>query len=157
MWIKYDVNSIVSRVFNAKDSTLKSPVVKINKQDVAEIKKRFDNKKVRFTALTFLCYAKAYADKNGEFRLSSVGLSAWLGINRKTLRNRYIKELIDFDYLIKVERHKNNPKWSMAYNSKIDQPYDSQATKYKLNVVLHNSGDHILINNNIWILFSELF
>ena len=147
--VEYDVNSIINRVFDIDNLSLSAPIIKINKQDIYAINKLFDNEKVRLVALAILCYAKAHANKKGEFYVSSVGLGAWLGINRKTLRSRYIKELIDFEYLVEVEKYKNNNKWNDSY--------DKQSTKYRLNTSLHNSGEFVLRDNDVRKLFSEVF
>ena len=59
--------------------------------------------------------------------------------------------MIDFKYLDEVEKTKNKGgyKW--------EEDYDAQSTKYRINVPVHNSGDNILINNEIGKLFLELF
>ena len=147
--IKYDVNAIVIRAFDSANPTFKSPVVKINKQDYTKIIEWFDNKKTRLVALALLCYAKAHANKKGEFYISAVALGAWLKINRKALRARYIKELLDFEYLVEIEKPSNNNKWN--------EDHDKQATKYKLNASLHNSGEHVLVDNDIGKLYSQVF
>ena len=147
IWIKYDVNSIIMRAYESPSNTYIAPMVKINKQDVCNIKETFDGYKVRLVALALLCYAKAYANKKGEFHISCVALSAWLGINRKTLRGRYIKELVDFEYLTEISKPKTNSDWS--------EQFDKQGIKYKINCSLHNSGPYVLEDNDIHKLFSE--
>ena len=150
IFIKYNVNNIINRVFDSdKAILLKAPVVKINKQDITEIKKRFDDNKTRLVALAMLCYAKAHGNEDGEFNISSVGLGAWLNINRKALRIKYIKELIEYDFITEIEKPLNNMRW--------EQPYDSQSTQYRINFPVHNSGKATLINNDIRLLFSEVF
>ena len=149
IWIKYDVNQIITRAYESNNPTFKSPVIKINKQDVTKIKDSFDGHKVRKVALALLCYAKVHANKNREFCISSVALGAWLGINRKTLRNRYIKELIDFEYIQEADNHKNSNIW--------EQSFDKQGTKYRINNSLHNSGEYVLENNDIDKLYLEIF
>lgn len=149
--IKYNVNDIINKVYDKEmDAKLRSPAVKINKQDVQEIDRRFDNKKTKLCALAILCYAKAYADRAGTFNISTVNLSAWVGINRKSLANKYIKELIDFEYLTLVSLPPKIGRWK-------DMSYYDQATTYKLNVPCHNSGNFVLRNNAIRILFSEVY
>jgi hypothetical protein len=150
VFIKYNVNNIINRVFDSDTAIkLKSPSVKINKQDLMEIMKRFDDNKTKLVALAMLCYAKAHADKMGEFNISSVGLGAWLGINRKALRNKYIKELIEYEYLLEVSKPQNSVRWTQAY--------DAQSTRYKINAPLHNIGDYVLVDNGIEKLFSDIF
>lgn len=146
---KYDINSILTKVFDTCAPILKSQTIKINKQDVKHITDRFCNNSTKLVALAILCYAKAFADQNDEFSLSSVGLSAWLSINRKSLRNRYIKELIDYEYISEISKPQNSKQWT--------EKCDDLSIRYKINVPIHNSGDFILKKNNVRILFSELF
>jgi len=147
---KYDVNKIVRNVFDYEDEVyLCDPIVKINKRDVEIINSRFDNKKTKLIALAMLCYAKAYANKENEFHISTVALSAWSGLHRKTIASRYIKELIDFGYLETVKKFCANREWSGSYRL--------QSTKYRIKLNLHNSGDNILEGNDIRLLFSRLF
>ena len=149
-YIKYNLNDILNRVYDVENYiSLKTTKVKINRLDIDNINERFDNKKTKLVALSLLCYAKAKADKSGEFSISSVNLGAWLGINRKMLVNRYIKELIDFEYLEIISKPSNNSRWN--------KPQDEQITRYRLNVPLHNSGDLHLVNNDMRVLFSQAF
>lgn len=148
--MKYNINDIINRVFGVeKYVPLQSPIIKINKQDIENIKRRFDNKKTKLVALAMLCYAKAKANRDGVFGISATSLGAWLEINRKTLTNKYIKELVDFEYLSIISKPENNYKWLKSY--------DDQSTKYKINASLHNSGDFVLSDNKVRILFSEVF
>ena len=150
VFIKYNVNNIINRVFDTdKAVLLKAPTVKINKQDISEIKKRFDDSKTKLVALAMLCYAKAHGNKDGEFNLSSVGLGAWLNINRKILRNKYIKELIEYEFITEIEKPQNNMRW--------EKTYDSQSTQYRMSFPLHNSGNAALADNDVRLLFSEVF
>lgn len=149
IWIKYDVNSIIDRAFDLMNPSFKTPTVKINKQDVAKINELFDNLKTKKVALALLCYAKGHADKSGYFYISSVALGAWLKINRKTLRSKYIKELIDYEYIMEIERPGNSKQWNCDF--------DKQATKYRVNASIHNSGEYVLRNNEIDKLFREVF
>jgi len=150
VFIKYNVNNIINRVFDTdKAVLLKVPTVKINKQDAIEIKKRFDDNKTRLVALAMLCFAKAHGTKDGEFYISSVGLGAWLNINRKTLRNKYINELIEYEFITEIEKPQNNMRW--------EKSYDTQSTQYRINFPIHNSGNATLVNNDVRILFSEVF
>ena len=73
-----------------------NPCVRVSRKEAAEIARRFDRKNTRLTALAMLCYAKTFADLNGEFSISSVSLGCWLGIADSNLRGIYIKELADF-------------------------------------------------------------
>ena len=150
VYFKFKINNVNNRVFEKESETdLKSPVVKINKHDIDEINRRFDSEKSKLVALAMLCYAKGHADAKREFVISSVALSAWTGIDRKMLCNKYIQELIDYEYLTVVNKPENSKKW--------DASYSEQSTRYKLKMSLHNSGDYILENNNLGVLFSKVF
>ena len=148
--VRYNLNDIINRVFDSNDfGMLKSHVVKVNNHDVERIKRSFDNETTKLVALAMLCYAKAHGSKKGEFTMSAVNLGAWLGINRKSLTKKYIKELIDFNYLTIAAKPTNNSKWKKAFAE--------QSTRYMINAPLHNSGNFELKNNEIGILFSEVF
>lgn len=150
IYIKYKVNDILNRVFDSKiDTTLKSPVVYINQQDINEINRRFDCDKVKFVALAMLCYAKAHADSNNEFTISSISLGDWTKMERKRLSSKFIKELVDFDYLSIVSKPKNNYKWENVYNN--------QSTRYRVNTELINDGEYKLEENNLVKLFEKIF
>ena len=148
--LKLDINDVISRAFyKEKDTILVSHVVKINKQDVACINQRFDKKRTKLTALAMLCFAKIHADENGIFRLPTVSLSAWTGLNRKSLTNKYIRELVDFGYMEIFNPHENIVD---------DQRFIMRpATWYKALYSLHNSGNWILKQNDLRILFSDVF
>ena len=71
------VNDIIHRALTDKKKKLRENVeIKISKTDIEEIEMRFDKPKL-LVALAIL-YAKANADKNGEFCISSVALGAWV-------------------------------------------------------------------------------
>ena len=148
--VRYNLNDIINRVFDSNDfGVLKTPVVKVNNQDVERIKRSFDSETTKLVALAILCYAKAHGNIKGEFTMSAVNLGAWLGINRRSLAKKYIKELIDFNYLTIAAKPTNNSKWEKAYAE--------QSTHYVINAPLHNSGNYELKNNDIGILFNEVF
>ena len=149
--LKFDINGIVDKIFDKEGNiALKSPVIKINKQDIANIDKRFDNKKTKFVALAMMCYAKGHARKDGVFFVPAVSLSVWVGINRKSLTNKYINELINYELLKMVSAA---PDFSQYKNL----PYSEQGTGYKFNVRLHNSGEYVLEGNDMQKLFSEIY
>jgi len=147
IYIKYNINNIIYKTMD--DSTLlkNDTVVKINKNDIEEINSRFSSKNAKLTALSLLCYAKVHADKDKTFNVSSVALSAWIGIAASNLSSRYFRELYDFGYITKLETPKNTFKWSS----------DKKNSVYQINVNIHNSGDYSLIDNNIHELYGEVF
>ena len=152
IYIKYNINNdIIDKLFNYNSHKLKSVEVKINKQDVENINKRFDHGKTKLVALAMLCYAKAHASQTGEFIVSSVNMGCWLNINRKSLRQKHIKELIDYEYLIEVSRpaNKDFKTWTKAY--------EEQSIKYKLNVPIDNYGEYELERNDVRKLYADIF
>jgi len=149
LFIPYNLNNIIYQALDDKQRLKDNVVVKINEKDTQEINKRFDNKNTKLVALAMLCYAKAFADRDKEFSLSSVALSAWLDMNDSNLRNIYIRELIDFGYITKVENTQNTHSWNKKKSSKTQ--------KYKMLADLHNSGETQIMENDIKSLFEKLF
>jgi hypothetical protein len=149
IFIKYNLNNIIYQALDDKQRLKDNVVIKINQHDIEEINKRFDSKSTRLTALAMLCFAKAYADRDKEFNISSVALSCWLNIDDSNLRSIYIKELIDFDYILKVENPKNNFSWNKKSKSK--------TSRYKINTTLSNTGEYQLQDNNIFSLYEQIF
>ncbi len=149
LFVKYNVNLMITKAIEENRPLSKGKEIRISDDDFARIKDLFDLKKTRLTALAVLCCAKAYANENGEFVLSSCDLGAWLDIYNTNLRNRYLAELCLFGYISKVEIPKNNSKW---VKTEIDK-----STKYKINVPFVNEGNHILVDNNILGLYNEFF
>lgn len=149
VYIQYNVNDIIDKVFEDKKPLKTGRTVKISTADIDEINRRFDNKKTKLVALAMLCYAKANADKDKEFSVSSVALGAWLGIHRSTIKRKHIKELADYDYLKIVQTPKNTFTWEASEASK--------SCRYHMNVDLRNSGECVLQDNNITELYERAF
>jgi hypothetical protein len=105
IYISDDLNSIIQRAYNDKHEIADNIEIRISKEDIEEINKRFDKYNTKLTAFAMLCFAKKYADKNGIFYMSRIGLSNWLGIDQCNLTNRHLKELIDFGYLEKLSQN----------------------------------------------------
>lgn len=148
IYIIYNLNNIIYQALRDKQRLKDNITIKINQKDIDNIKSRFDSKNTRLTALALLCYAKAYADRDKEFTLSSVSLGAWIGIADSHLRGTYLKEVIDFEYVSKVEST-NSYSWNKSKKNK--------STRYKINVDIHNSGEIQLINNDIRTLYNQIF
>lgn len=146
IYIKHNVNDIIKRALEDKTRLKDNVVVKISEGDLAEINRRFDNKKTKFVALAILAYAKVYADRDREFNLSSVEFGNWVGIHHSNLRRRYLTELIDFGYISKLVAPKSSFKWD-----------GDTANKYKIHVPIHNDGKYILDNNDIRGLYYKIF
>jgi len=143
-----DLNSIIQKAFRDKRELISNVEIKISKEDIDEITKRFDKYNTRLTAFAILCFAKRYADKDGIFYISRIGLSNWIGIDQTALSNRYINELIDFEYIEKVSENDRNKKLKSRYISKI--------IIYKIKVNYKNIGDNIVKDYNIRKEFEEI-
>ena len=77
-----------------------------------------------------------------------MALSNWLNINRGNMSGRYIKELIDFEYIKKVETSK-----TYSWDSNVK----SNTMNLKILVPIENKGDYVLVKNNIENLYNEIF
>lgn len=142
VYITDDLNSIIQRVFKDKKEIAENIEIKISNNDIEEIIKRFDRYNTRLTAFAILCFAKKYANRNGMFYMSRVGLSNWINIKQTNLSNRYIKELIDFNYLEKVTV--NDIKLIKINNKKV-----SKMLIYKIKVNFKNTGEYIVEDYDI--------
>ena len=147
--IQYNVNDLIGRALEDKRRLTDNVVVRVNQADIAEINRRFDSRKTKYVALAFLCYGKAYADRDREFSVSSAALGAWLDMSRSTLQTIYIPELVDYEYLSIIQKPQNTYSWGAKKSF--------HSTKYRLEVPIHNSGEFILTNNNIQKLSAEIF
>ncbi len=142
VYITDDLNSIIQRAINDKKELAENIEIKINNSDIDEIITRFDKYNTRLTAFAILCFAKKYADKNGLFYISRIGLSNWIGINQTSLSKRHIKELIDFGYLEKVS--KNEIKLIRIKNKQV-----SKMIIYKIKVPYKNDGEYTVVDYDI--------
>ena len=124
--------------------------IRISSEDLDEITARFDNMKTRKAALGILCYAKAAADQRNCFNLSLATFCNWIGIGYSYMLKKYLVELQSFGYLTKlVSGKKKTFSW--------DNNVKSKASTFKLLVPFNNSGEYILVNNDIDALFKECF
>jgi hypothetical protein len=147
--VKSYLNVIINKALSDKKPLTQNIIVYVNDGDVKEIVRRFDSKNTRMVALSMLCYAKIHANKMGEFSLSSVAIGAWVGIHDSNIRRRYIKELINFEYVEKISVPKNNKKWANGDEDK--------NCKYIIRFPLKNSGDYKLVDNDIEDLYKQIF
>lgn len=149
IYIKDNVNSIIYNALNdEKPLRGNETVVKISRNDVNEIVRRFDSEKVRKTALAVLCYSKVSADRDGEFNISALALSNWLKINYGNMCSRYFKEMIDFEYIQKVC---GSSTFTWNKNTK------STTLRLKLLVPIENNGEFVLNGNDIDGLYNDVF
>ena len=108
--------------------------VRVSEDDVFEIVKRFDRRKVRITAFALLLYAKAFADENGEITFSYAELSAWTGLDASSIRKTYMPELLMFKFC-EMARTDNRPFFK---HGKTIHP----RTKIKLLVPIQQDGEY---------------
>lgn len=149
VWIKYSVNDITIRAAEDKSPLLCPESVNVSNDDVARIVKLFDTPRVQCCALALLCYAKVYANKNGEFPLSSIPFSNWVGIDRSYFQRKVVKELDMFGYVKVINVPQKKPRWGEGEHL--------STTRYKMLVPYDNVGEHKLDGNDIQLLFRELF
>lgn len=149
VWIKYSVNDITIRAAEDKSPLLCPESVNVSDDDVARIVKLFDTPRVQCCALALLCYAKVYANKNGEFPLSSIPFSNWVGIDRSYFQRKVAKELDMFGYVKVINVPQKKPRW--------DEGEHLSTTRYKMLVPYDNVGEYKLNGNDIQLLFRELF
>ena len=148
IYITYNLNNIIRKAMNDKTRLKDNIVVRISGHDVVEIGRRFDGRNVRLLALALLCYAKANANRDGEFSISSVALGSWIGITNTNIIGRYLPELEDFGYIKKLESGKTFS-WDSAEKYK--------QLHLKLLVPFTNDGAVQLEKNNIRALYDECF
>ncbi len=149
IYIEYNVNSIIYQALEDKHRLRgDEAIVRINQDDISEITRRFDSKPCRKTALGLLCYAKVVADRDNEFNISALALSNWLSLNSGNMSSRYLKELIDFEYIEKINTG-DTYSW--------DKHTKSNSLRLKLLVPIDNKGEHILDKNNIEKLYCDVF
>lgn len=141
VYISDDLNSIIQRVIHDKHTLISDINIKISNDDIIEIVKRFDKYYTRLTAFAILCFAKKYADKNGIFYISCIGISNWINIDQTSLSKKYLKELIDFGYIERVSQ--NDLKFIHKRNKNI-----SKMIMYKIKVNFSNTGNHIINDIN---------
>ena len=149
IWIKYSVNDITIRAAEDRKKLYSPESVNVSSDDVARIVKLFDTPRVQCCALALLCYAKVYANKNGEFPLSSVPFSNWVGIDRSYFQRKVVKELDMFGYVKVINVPQKKPRWNEGEHL--------STTRYKMLVPYDNVGEYKLNGNDIQLLFRELF
>lgn len=146
-----NVNQLIYKAERDKRRLREDVTVRISERDIQEITSRFDNDRIRRTALAILCYAKVTADKDNCFDMSIEMLCHWLGYSRTRVYESYLRELQVFDYIDRTEYKKENKTFSWNGNVK------SKSANFKLLVPFNNNGSHLLIDNDIDSLFNECF
>lgn len=148
-YLDFSVNSVIYRVMDQNAKLRSGTDVFVSKEDVEQIKSRFDTKNVRLTALALLCYAKAFAERDGKFNISTAALGNWIKISRTNISYFYLKELVDFGYAEKVERVKKTYTWNKKTVAK--------SLILRLKVPYTNKGEYKLVDNDILSLYNEIF
>lgn len=110
-FIKYNVNDIVTAARQCKERLKDNPKLCVSEEDINRIVELFDASKTRLLALAILCYAKIYANSNGEFNISVSAMSDWIGVSQSSLVKRYIPELEQLGYLKKIGLEKVAHTW----------------------------------------------
>lgn len=149
IYIECNVNNIINQVMEDKTKLRENVIVKINENDIQEINKRFDTKNCKLLSLAILSYAKCAADSKGEFNISLLALSNWIGIAAQNISNRYLPELINFGYVEKITEAKQTFSWNKTAKSK--------SIRLKINVPLHNSGKYEIAENDIFKAYDLIF
>lgn len=153
-YLKYNVNDIVSGARECKDRLKDNVIVRVSESDVNGIVKLFDNQKSRRLALALLCYAKAHANRDGEFDISASALAEWVGLSRTSISSRYLPELIDLEYIEKVEPDTPVMRWHHEQQYKTSK---YRPLRLRINASLYNAGKYQLVHNDIDKLFDEIF
>ena len=151
IYINQNVNNIIYTALNDKRRLRGDDKIYISRRDIDEINKRFDNKKVKLTALAILCYAKCFSNDKGEVKISLLALGHWLGIDDSYLSKKVIKEILDFDFMKKLESTNGDLFFNWGGNIKSKSPI------FKLLVPVENNGDYCFNDNDIAKVYNDLF
>lgn len=143
-FIRCNVNNAVSHASMNQKPLRSGVTTRISDDDIREINRHFDNRRVKWLALAVLAYGKAVADEHGECDISLVGLAEWLDLDYSSVR-RWIKEMIDFSYIEKIDVPRRK--------SKKRNP----VSRIRFLVPLRNIGEHIVEGNNIAALANLIF
>lgn len=150
----FDINSVILTFYEDNVVARGAFTINISEQDIFEIKSRFDKTNERKIAFAMLCYAKAVADKNGCFYISYAELYEWIGIAHTHIQSRYLKYLIKFGYIEKIQSKKSPFTWNRDKNKNY-----YKKSKFKILVDFSNDVEPkwVLEDNDINKLFAEIF
>lgn len=142
------MNSVADRVIS-DDMKLEGDMdIFIGQPDIDEIIRRCDTYEERLIALAVLCYAKAYADASGVFKISQRMLSYWTGLNARSVK-KYLDRLCGLEYIC-LEKKGDINSW---YQSTVV----IQLNTYKALFPITNVGEYCLLDNNIHALYDLVF
>ena len=136
---KYNLNSIVDRIYEKKESLRGNFEVHLNKKDIIEIATRFSSNRTRLVALVMLCLDKIYHGK--QFECPAAEMAYWLKIQRTHITGRHIKELVEYNY-VTVEN-------KIEYDIFGRQTGGHKNNLYQVTYHTHNQGTTIVNSNNI--------
>lgn len=122
--------------------------VSISEKDKNMILRFAYSESEKLLALALMCYAKAFADKKGVFKLSFSALAQWLGLDRSNLYRRHLKALIAFGYVAQHETPEALKAWSRDGGS---------GNEYELLAPYDKGGEYELIDNDIHDLCRRVF
>lgn len=149
IYIEYDVNSLISFVFNKDNKPLSdTKFVLFSKDDLYEINHRFDNRRVKLAAFALLAYAKRFANTRNEIVLSCAEISNWIGVSESAFRKTILSQLCDFEFVEIVK-----PVHSML--SKHNKILFNR-TRIKMLIPVNNNGEYE-VDDNIQENFNKLF
>lgn len=150
LFIKFNLNDILNIVYlRDRDPLVSDRTVCISDEDIAQITQRFDYKKTKMAALAMLCYAKAFANKNGEFQCSGTAIASWIGISKSAFF-RYLQELNLMGFVKQIDTtHDHLHRWQ-------DRPLMGiNGNTYKILYDWKKDGNHMLIDNDLSKLYDE--
>lgn len=153
-YLKYNVNDIVTAARKCNERLKDNVIVRVSEDDVNEIVRLFDNFNTRKVALALLCYAKVYANKDGEFYISMSALAEWIGIARQNISQRCLPELVALEY---IERTPDDTLTSYWHKRKKQHTHKYKTTRLRINTSLYNDGCFQLHDNNIEALYGDIF
>lgn len=146
-FLTVNVNECIRRALENSRRLTTDNSIRVSKEDVQEIVRRFDKKNTRLCALGFLVYAKQFADQKGVFDIPMVAFGKWIGIAYNNISSNYIHELEDFEYIEryapKVTRFRNKPR--------------TRSPKFIIKVPILNCGEYTLQENDIRKLYDDIF
>ena len=149
VFISDDLNSIIQKAYYDKHGLMQEVDIFVNQRDIEEIKSRFDKYNSRLVAFAFLCYAKRFADKDGMFRLSIVGVANWIGIDNSNV-SKYVNEMVDFGYVKKFNERE------LTYIKKRKSGID-KINAFKICYGLVNEGEYKIKDIDFVAEFEEIF
>lgn len=122
--------------------------VRISDTDIERISTCFDSSKSRRAALAMLCYAKAAADKDGYFYLPVAVFAGWIHQDYSYVLRHYVKEMKSMGFVESVKRSKKK---------RFSWEEQKEKSNFRILVPHHNTGNYVLVDNNIDALYVECF